>query len=363
MNGRLNPEILIIARESRNESQDEVAKAAGISQGMISKAENGLIELSEDQVEAIAGHLSYPSELFYEPGRARALGSACLHHRKRKTLPTKILRTLNARMELRLISARRLLRDLDVDAERMFHTMDPDEYGGTPAEVARALRAAWRIPPGPIPNMTALLESAGAVIIQSDFVTHKLMGMSCWERNAQPLFFLNNRMATADLRWTLAHELGHLTMHAVPPTGDPEEQADGFAGEFLAPGAQIVPELRKLTFDRLFPLKMSWRLSMKALIMRADRSGAIDADHARRLYKQYSARRYNAGEPYPLSPEPPTLISSAVDVHLRDHQYSIHELAKVSYLADDEFMRELLPDRPYSAGGNVVSLFADRQRA
>jgi Zn-dependent peptidase ImmA (M78 family)/transcriptional regulator with XRE-family HTH domain len=366
MTGRANPDILVAARESRGASQSAVADAAGISQGMISKAENGLIELAADRIEAIAQFLHYPVALFYEPGRTRVLGSGCLYHRKRKTLPARLLKALNARMELRRVGVRRMLRDLDIDAERMFHTMDPDEYGGSPEQVAQALRAAWRIPAGPVANMTALIESAGGVILTTDFGTNKLMGMSCWERDTPPLFYLNDRMSTADLRWTMAHELGHLVMHAVPPVGDPEEQADAFAGEFLAPRGLVVPDLRKLTFDRLYPLKMVWRLSIKALIMRAQRTGAIDQGAAQRLYKQYSARGYNAAEPYPLPPEPQTLIPSAIDVHLRVHGYTPDELSTgVALLYRDDFTQEFAPMADYSEGARVVSLFGDpsRQRA
>src|SRR5688572_3867818 len=94
-----NPEVLQIARDSRNESQAAVGKAAGVTQGMISKAENGLIDLSPEQVEKIAEFLRYPVGLFYEPGRVKAVGSACLYHRKRKTLPQRTLKELNACMD------------------------------------------------------------------------------------------------------------------------------------------------------------------------------------------------------------------------------------------------------------------------
>lgn len=363
MTSRANPDILVAVRESRDQSQSAVAVAAGITQGMISKAENGLLDLSIDQIERIAHFLHYPVALFYEPGRTRVVGSGCLYHRKRKTLPARVLKSLNARMELRRVGVRRMLRDLDIDADRMFHTMDPDEYGGSPEQVAEAMRTAWRIPPGPIPNMTALIESAGGVILTTDFGTRKLMGMSCWERDTPPLFYLNDRMSTADLRWTLAHELGHLVMHAVPPVGDPEEEADAFAGEFLAPRALVVPQLRKLTFDRLFPLKMAWRLSIKALIVRAQRSGAIGQEAAQRLFKQYSARGYNSAEPYPLPAEPQTIIPSAIEVHLREHGYTPDELATgVAFLYTDDFNEEFGSTRDYSDGATVVSLFRDSSR-
>lgn len=355
MTDRPNPDLLTAARESRGKSQTEVAAALDVTQGLISKAEHGLVDLSPGQVDRLAGFLDYPSALFYEPGRARVVGSACLYHRKRKTLPAKILTSLNAEMELRRVSVRRLLKGIDVATQRMFHTMDPDEYGGSPEAVAQAMRAAWRVAPGPIESMTALIESAGGIILTSDFGTNKLMGMSCWESDSPPIFYLNERMPTADLRWTLAHELGHIVMHAVPPSGDPEEEADRFAAEFLAPAALITPDLRKLTFDRLPTLKMVWKLSMKALIMRADRLGTIDRAQATRLYKQYSARGFNDAEPYPLPEEPATIVSSAVDVHQRVHRYSAEELSeKVFYLHTEEFNERVAPLVDHT---NVVSLF------
>ena len=51
MTGILNPEVLIVDRESRGKSQIEVATAAGTNQGHISKAENGILELPDEMLE------------------------------------------------------------------------------------------------------------------------------------------------------------------------------------------------------------------------------------------------------------------------------------------------------------------------
>jgi Zn-dependent peptidase ImmA (M78 family) len=261
-------------------------------------------------------------------------------------------------MYMRNINVRRLLDGLEIHAERSFHTMDVDEFGGSPIEVARALRAAWRVPEGPIQNLTALIESAGGVVIMENFGTHKLFGMSCWTTRGHPLFFLNAEMSTADLRWTMAHELGHLTMHAAAPQSDPEAEADAFAGEFLAQEHLFRPDVRRLDFSRLPNLKMHWRISMKAVIKRAQSLGAIDVATATKLYKQYSARRYNTAEPYPLSPEPPTLVRSAIDVHLNEHNYTKPELAEALLLSAGEFSRQFLGEEVADPKSNVVSLFA-----
>jgi Zn-dependent peptidase ImmA (M78 family)/DNA-binding XRE family transcriptional regulator len=366
----LNPEVLIVARESRGCTQKDLADAAGVTQGLISKAERGVATLSERHIAAIADLLGYPVRLFYEAGRVREVGSACLYHRKRKTLPAKVLTKLDARMYIRNLNVINLLDGLDIEGDRIFHTMDPDEYGGDPVEIARALRTAWRVPDGPIPNLTALIESAGGIVLFEDFGHRKLFGMSCWTKRGHPLFFLNSSVSTDDLRWTMAHELGHLTMHATPPDGDPEDQADAFAGEFLAPIARFKPDARKLSFDRLPQLKAYWGLSMKGVIKRARVVGAIDTKAATRLYKQHSARGYNAAEPYPLKSERSTLVDAAINVHLREHGYSKDQLAEAALLTPQEFVRDFLKEAPVAKEirhsavkpDNVISL-ADKRRS
>jgi Zn-dependent peptidase ImmA (M78 family)/DNA-binding XRE family transcriptional regulator len=335
----LNFDALVLARESRGASQAAVAEAAGVNQGTISKAERGLRSLDRVQVELIASYLRYPVAFFYDPGRLRGGESACLYHRKRKTLGQRFLTELDAVMLIRNVNANRLIDGLEIDNPREFYTIDLDEYNGSPAEVARALRRSWRIPDGPIINLTALLESAGALILQADFGNRKLFGMSCRATRQSPFFFMNSEGTPEVLRWTMAHELGHLTMHGLPASGDLEEQADVFAGEFLAPRDQVMGDLRGLTLQRAGMLKPYWRLSIKALITRAKKLGAVSNDAAVRLYKQYSARRYDeyGSEPFPLEPEQPTLIREAVRIHLHDHQYTVAELAEALRLTEDEF--------------------------
>jgi Zn-dependent peptidase ImmA (M78 family) len=199
----------------------------------------------------------------------------------------------------------------------------------------------------------ALIESAGGIIVMSSFGTQKLFGMSQWTDPEHPLFFLNSDTPMEELRWTIAHELGHLTMHGIPTSGDLEQEADAFAGELLAPAGLIIRDLRQLAFSQLPVLKQYWRISMKALIKRAEVIGAISRDQAVRLYKQYSARRWNSAEPYPISPEQPTLVSEAVRVHLQEHQYTIPELAQAVRLNEDEFRADFLGKND---GGRPLSL-------
>lgn len=358
----LNPEIFVSAREAEGRTQAEVAEAAGVSQGVISKVEHGLEGLTAEQLQRVAEYLGYDAKLFTQPDRVRSGASACLYHLKRKTLPAKILHRLEGRMYLASLHTDRVLQDFDIDAERVFHTLDLDDYG-SPTEAARALRAAWRVPPGPIGNLMTLIESAGGIVLLAEFETRKLFGMSCWAKTARPFFFLNAASPTDELRWTLAHELGHLTMHAYAPDGDPEVQADEFAAEFLMPHAEILPQLRNLDIRRLPALKGHWRVSMKALIRRAEKTGAIGKDQAQILYRQYNARRWASGEPFPITEERPSLLSEAIRLHFEEHGYTLEQLATVTGLSPEKFAERLLGDTQPPQKGNVLRLVQDSERS
>ena len=350
---RVNSQALIIARESRGKSQIDVANATGVSQGHISKAENDVYGLSIDQLERIANYLEYPLAFFFEPGFLREGTSTCLYHRKRKTLPAKVLSRINATMLVRNINVQHIMNGIEVVGQRQFYNLDLDEFG-SPAAAAKSLRAAWRLPNGPIVNMTALIESAAGVIVLAPFGHRKMFGMSCWTRSGHPLFYLNSEIPMADLRYTIAHELGHLTLHNVPSAGDIEAEADEFAAEFLTPAASIAPDLKGLTINNAGRLKMHWRVPIKMLIRRADSLGSITRDQATRLYKQYSARGFNAGEPYPIATETPTLLTRAIQVHLQDHKYTKDELFEAIRLTTEDDYRELGGMSPGKGGLSVV---------
>lgn len=352
MEEKVNSQALILARESRGKSQTDVANGAGVSQELISKAENDIRNLNQEQVEKIGKFLDYPTMLFYEPGFLRDGTSTCLYHRKRKTLPAKVLSRVNARMLVRNINVNHILNGIELIAPRQFSTLDVDEFG-SPTEVARALRNAWRVSDGPIVNMVALIESAGGVIVMAPFGHRKLFGMSCWTSNSHPLFYLNSEISMADLRWTIAHELGHLVMHGFPTAGDIEAQADEFAAEFLTPAATIKPDLKGLTIENAGRLKMHWRVSIKTLIRRADSLGCITREYATRLYKQYSARGFNTAEPYLLQAEMPTLLNRVIQVHMNDHNYTQAELLKAIRLSNDDDYREV-GGMPTGKGGLSV---------
>jgi hypothetical protein len=104
------------------------------------------------------------------------------------------------------------------------------------------------VPSGPISNMVSLLEAVGVIVVNRTLFTDAQDAVSTWPRDGlgPPLMLVNLGLAPDRERFTMAHELGHLIMHALPED-DQETQADRFASEFLAPADEIAPQLAVLS--------------------------------------------------------------------------------------------------------------------
>jgi len=340
-----------LARQSRGLSQDALATKIGRTAGALSKMEHGIISTALPVAEEIASSLRYPIALFFRNERVRGTDSICFHHRKRQSMPVKLLTTVEAQMHMTQLQVSRLFEEVAAESPNQFLTLDPDEYEGSAERVAQILRSIWHLPRGPIRNLTQTLEAAGCIVVFRPFGTAKLDGMSCWARSAPPLFFINDASPTDRARWTLAHELGHLVMHATAPS-NPEAQADAFAAEFLAPALDSEGDFRGLQFGQLPGLKAKWRISMSAIIAIASRRGLISEARTKSLWVQMSRSGFRLREPFPLTPEPPELLNQALRVHQDEHEYSADELAKLMDLYPEEF-KTLYGKSGSSFGGSL----------
>ena len=332
------PELIVLARESRALTQAELADRAGISQGYLSKAENGLQEMASGKLESIAAVLEYSPDFFY--GKIAVQGVDALFHRKLKTTPVTKLRTAQAEINIRRMQILRLLQGVTIKSEHTFPRIDAEEAGGA-VEVARLVRRHWQIPHGPIQSMTKVLEAAGGVVVPMSFATPKVSAAVLWpDTDDRPLFFVNEEHNSERQRFSLAHELAHVVMHR---TVDPEweQEADSFAAEFLMPAREIKPQLEgaKLTLARLMDIKHYWKVAMSAVAKRAKDLGAITERQARSLFTLLNSRGYLKKEPFPLPAEQPKTLRNVLRVHLDRHGYSLQELGQLAFVSDSEFVR------------------------
>jgi Zn-dependent peptidase ImmA (M78 family)/transcriptional regulator with XRE-family HTH domain len=336
-----NPEMLVLARESRQHTQSELARLLGVEQGTLSKIESGMVPISEHILAEACRVLRYPRGFFLQNEKVYGFGSTVFYHRKRQGLPVRHLRQLHAEMNIRRFGIKKLLRSAQVESNLAFHRYQPEEYRGRIELIARALRTAWQLPPGPIRNLTETIENAGGIVIRYDFGTRKADAISEWIEPAPPIFFVNAHPdITGDrLRFSVAHELGHLIMHRYPAP-DMEEQADRFAAEFLLPEKEIAPQLNRLTLPKLASLKQYWRVSMGSLIEQAYRLGNVSKSQRSRLIIQLRSDTHSYREPIDtdIPVEKPTLLNELIQAHLSDLGYTIEQVSALVAEIEPEFV-------------------------
>ncbi len=176
----------------------------------------------------------------------------------------------------------------------------------------------WKVPVGPVRSLVGWLEAAGCLVIEDDFETGRVDGLSQWVED-KAVIYLNRRSPTDRKRLTLAHELAHLCLHADTISDDPEGDANRFAAELLMPATLIRPQLRNLTVGRLSDLKREWMVSMQALIERAHELRTLRQGQRTNLYRRFSANGWRTREPASdeLPPEHPRLPGEIGDMLAR----------------------------------------------
>jgi Zn-dependent peptidase ImmA (M78 family)/DNA-binding XRE family transcriptional regulator len=302
-------EALRVARRAKGITQAELAERIGITQAALSRYENDLREPSQETVDAFAAALGVTPELLASGQRISGAMAVDAHMRRRATAPATKWRRLEARLNMHRLHTRRLMDEVAIRAEQSIPQLDPIDVD--PAAAARIVRMQWRMPVGAVHGLVRWMEAAGCIIVEEDFGTTRVDGMSQWIED-YPVLLINKRLPVDRKRLTLAHELGHLVLHSADFTDTPEEDANLFAAEFLMPAEVIRPELRNLTLGRLHDLKRAWMVSMQALIERAWNLKLITPSERTRFYKQFGARGWRKHEPLSdqLPPEEPELAGN-----------------------------------------------------
>ena len=352
MNDTFNPEMMILARESEGLTQTELAKrisvlqGSTVTQGTVSKIESGFAKASDDQVDLIARALGFPRAFFFQAVPVFGYGSSCYYHRKRQDISVSAMRRALADINILRIQLTKLLRGAEIDTSLKFHPMDIAEYG-SPEKVARLLRGIWHLPPGPVNNLVHTIESAGGVVFKFEFGTRKIDAISQWLPGLPPIMFINAQSPGDRLRYTIAHELGHLIMHQIP-SADIENEANRFAAEFMMPEKDIGPHLRGLSIQKLAAMKPVWKMSMSAILKRGYDLGKISVSMYRKLNTQISKYGFKTAEPVPIAPEQPTVVKELIKVHLNEHGYSRSELADLLLAGETRFSRLYFPSETSS---------------
>ena len=305
------------ARELSGMTQTTLAGLVGESQSRIAHFESGRTVPSSEIVEDVAHHTEFLPSFFEQPP-FDDFAVRTLSFRSRSSTP--------AKERTRLKQLTRLLLE-------QLARMDTEQCGlpplaltplqDTPAHAAVFVRAlAGLTATEPVRHVTSRIENLGVPILTLPATSRRIDAFSSWPStvHARPFIATTLGWPGDRLRFSLAHELGHLVMHTSLEyqTRETEQEADQFAGAFLFPEAVAREVLApSLSLTRAARLKVRWGISMSAIIRRAYELDIISDRRYRYLNEQMGHRGWRTREPSNLDipAERPRVFRKLVEAH------------------------------------------------
>lgn len=323
---RLAREVLGLTQRALAEALQDRLTAAALSQfekGDARPSAASLVDLAEVTRFPLAFFARDPGvgDVAEIDGFFRSLRSTGVRHRRSHRAKAELVRLVAVALE-------RSVQFPPRDVPR--HPVPPDIARREVDSVARRVREAWDLPDGPIGNVIRTVEHHGVVVarmlLESDTVDAFSVPFA-----DRPVIVLGKDKGRPDRsRWDCGHELGHLVMHDPDPQRSRhlEDQANWFAAELLLPAAELGDLLpSSADWTVLADLKVSWGVSMNALLHRAKSLGVMPEAAYVQALKTMSTRGWNRREPVQLpTVEAPVLLSRAAEL-LPQSGTTLHDLA------------------------------------
>ncbi|WP_431893414.1 ImmA/IrrE family metallo-endopeptidase [Micromonospora haikouensis] len=217
-------------------------------------------------------------------------------------------------------------------------------------------------------------------------VTEKHLGYSArvGQHGDRPVTVIRANPSWERVRWTVAHEIGHIALHARGVNEKSEDEASSFASELLAPARFLRGELPShVTLASLTELKLKWGISLGALILHLHTNGLIDSERFETLRRQLytrtnssTGRTWGRDEPGwdAREVEKPRLLATWMERCLGFA--APHAVAQLSGVWPSDVLASMVsgqreksanshekPARKASSGGTVVNLATWRREA
>lgn len=307
-------------RDLKGLTQQELATAAGVSQGFLSRVQNGTRPLPRSMALELCAAYLLPLTFFQVAESETVTGQFTFRKKARAS-------ARDERRVKRLYSeASRLFAYISAESGyRTSNLPDPKDHNDDPEECAEALRSsAGLAPEEPVKNVTRLLERHGVGVISNldegfgEVADH--VGISRpTERGDRPLVALVSELPGAVQRLSLGHEAGHWVFdrHLTTPlagTRCPEEaRAFRFGGALLLPEPVVRKRVTEsLSLQGYLRVKADYGMSVGAICRRAKDLGVISPTRYRSLSIQLSSQGWRHDEPVDVAAETPRLVGQAL---------------------------------------------------
>lgn len=330
---------LSLARRLRRLQRTTLAAKTTVTAAAITQFERGVARPTNAVVAELALALGVPTDFFRQGRPIEQVPASAAHFRSLRATPAIARDQALAFAEIALAVVDVL--EQYVDLPTVTDIVEPVDGEPTPdqvATIAANTRKRLGVEPGPVPHVVRLLEAHGIVVLRLLSDVDPRVDAFSTEIGHRPLVLLSPaKDDRARSRFDAAHELGHLVMHQDVEPGSKiiESQAHQFASEFLAPTAELEPDLpRKVDWDLLLQAKTKWGISLAALAYRAHAIGLWSEHSYRRANQHLAVQGYP--EPGPLGPpESPYLLGAATAL-LSEAGTTLDHLAAASRLTTDQ---------------------------
>jgi Zn-dependent peptidase ImmA (M78 family)/transcriptional regulator with XRE-family HTH domain len=307
------------ARVLAEMTKGELAEELDVSAAAVGQYEAGATKPRPELLPELSRILKVPVEFFAAGRPLGRLDAANAHFRS--------LRSTRAKDRAKAATHAEQLWELTYALEKRVRLPEVDlpavSEGVTPAQAARLLRQSWAIGRGPLPHLVATMESRGIVVSLIPMTNEAVGRVSAYSTDAlgRPLVIVTPERTRSIYRYrfTCAHELGHLLLHANPLPGDrqQEREADEFAAELLTPRAEIERLLpRTMRVAALEKLSAEWGVSVESLVRRMGELRVVSDLSVRRANQRLSAAaEFRRDEPISTyKGEVPSLLREALDL-------------------------------------------------
>ena len=300
------------ARVSRGLSMVELSELVSVSKQAISQYEMGKNEPGKAILSSIALVLKYPVSFFYKPVSVNENASSAVFFRSKKTVRVKALNAAREKIEIfreihdyleEYVDFPKLNLPKIAYEDDGIDPIDNDQI----EQYAQTLRFYWELGNKPIDNLINIVQKNGIMVSKMQLRMSKLDAFSVWFDNKPFIFLSSDKDTNARIRFDLAHELGHLLMHADYYSEEDmkdsaicdklENEADRFAGAFLLPKDSFSKDVFSTSIDHFVQLKAKWKASIGSMIYRCDTLGLLSSNQIKYLKDQMTTRVYWRREP------------------------------------------------------------------
>lgn len=212
----------------------------------------------------------------------------------------------------------------------------------SPEAASSALRGVWGFGENPLPSMMKIAEAKGVRLFSLPSVGKEVDAFS-FIFGSEPYIAVDVTKSPERVRFDIAHEIGHLLMHATTRSenapsndADMESQAHAFASNLLMPQRRVLSVIPSHpSMEQIFSAKRYFGVSAFALVRRIHELRLLTDWEYRSVCSWLGRNGYRTSEKNGIDPEFSTIFQFVTRTN-REKKISVSTVSEETGLRDGE---------------------------